>query len=190
MKDSASSKKDWVLTEEAFDALLRQLHTSAEVAGRKYEEIRRRLELFFRVKGCHGCSDLADQTLDRGARRLSEGIELQTNDPALYFLGIARNILHEYYREQNPIVSAPPQTDHDKLECRERCFQTLDDEARALLREYCAGDYTSGIEHHLQMAARLGITTNALRLRVLRYRARLMECQKKCLKEKESRNLF
>lgn len=190
MKDSAPPKKSWALTKEAFDALLSHLHSSAELAGLKYEEIRHSLELFFRSRGCHGCSDLADKTIDRGARRIGEGVTIQTSDPAAYFMGIAKNVLHEYYREKSFIASPHSSADHDKLECRERCFRVLDDAARALLLEYCEGDYTSGIEHHREMAKCLGITVNALRLRVLRYRERLIACLKKCLEEGDNKDPF
>jgi DNA-directed RNA polymerase specialized sigma24 family protein len=186
MKDSRSRKKDWSLTPEAFDELLRRLGPDEERAGLKYEEIRRGLELFFRSKGCHGCAELADKTIDRGAKRISEGVKIQTSDPAAYFIGIAKKVLYECFRRQTLPAPTPLTSDHHKLECRERCFRTLDDKARSLLGEYCEGDYAAGVEHHREMARRLGITANALRLRILNHRAKLAECMKTCLEEKES----
>src|SRR5437868_7208222 len=191
MKETRPRKKDWVLTQEAFDELLLRLHSDPRLAGLKYEEIRRRLELFFRSRGCHGCADLADQTIDRAAKRISEGTEIETTDPASYFLGIAKNVVREYYREQSSRppypAPAPPDPSHE-IECRERCFRTLDDKASDLLREYYEGGYTAGIERHAEMAQRLGITVNALRIRVHRHRERLEACLKRCIEEKGGEN--
>ena len=62
---SPPRKKDWVLTQAAFDKLLQRLDPSLERAALKYENIRLSLTEFFRSRGCHGCADLADETIDR-----------------------------------------------------------------------------------------------------------------------------
>ena len=189
MMASPPRKKDWVLTQAAFDQLLQRLDPGGELAGLKYESLRLSLTEFFRSRSCHGCADLADETIDRGTRRISEGVEIQTNDPVSYFIGIAVRVVHEHQRKQNSSVLSPAPIDHEelenKLECREKCFQTLDLETRAFLREYCAGDYAASIKHHRKMAQRLGISVNALRLRVYHHRESLADCIKKCLEEKE-----
>ena len=40
MEGPSFLKKDWVLTQDAFDVLLARLDPDAERAGRRYEEIR------------------------------------------------------------------------------------------------------------------------------------------------------
>ena len=42
-------KKNWVLTEDAFEALLEWLHPNREEAGQKYEDIRLRLIKIFHL---------------------------------------------------------------------------------------------------------------------------------------------
>lgn len=188
MKDSRPHKKDWVLTQEAFHKLLQWFDPSEELAGLKYEHIRRSLILFFRAKGRDGGEELADETINRVARRISEGVEIKKSKQVSYFMGVAVNVLHEDIREQKSSISSPPPTDHqeleNKLECQERCFQALDLETRAFLREYCEGDYEASLKRRKKMAASLGISLNALRLRVYHHREDLADCMKKCLEEK------
>ena len=63
--------KNWLLTKEAFDALLGWLDPNREVAGQKYEVIRRRLITIFSCRGCAEAEDLADETINRVASKLS-----------------------------------------------------------------------------------------------------------------------
>src|SRR5271154_647155 len=78
---------------EHLSRLLAKLNPDPERAGMTYEELRRRLILFFRLKRPHEAEDLADQVLDRVARRLSEGVEMERIE--FYSLGVARFVLRE-----------------------------------------------------------------------------------------------
>ncbi|HEY7785163.1 MAG TPA: hypothetical protein VIB00_10575, partial [Pyrinomonadaceae bacterium] len=57
--------KDWVLTQESFDALLHWLDPQRDRAGLRYEEIRRSLIKIFACRGCAEPEDLADETINR-----------------------------------------------------------------------------------------------------------------------------
>src|SRR5688572_13262120 len=92
-------KKDWIVTQKAFDKLLGVLDTDRERAGEKYERIRQKLTKIFRWRGCSLPEEYVDRTMDRVARRLDEGAELRVNNPYLYFHGVALNVLREYRRE-------------------------------------------------------------------------------------------
>ena len=76
----------------AFDALLARLRRDGD-AGLGYEALRRRLLQLFRLHSPAEAGALADVTLDRLARKIGEGTEID-NVP-LYTLGIARMVLHE-----------------------------------------------------------------------------------------------
>ena len=93
---STSRKKDWVLTKEALDKLLACLDQNREQAASRYEIIRRKLMKYFECRGCCSPEDLADETINRVARRIYEGKEIWTSEPANYFYGVARNVLKEY----------------------------------------------------------------------------------------------
>ena len=76
MKDTsiqtAERKKGWALTEGAFSRLLSWLDEGSDSGGEKYLETRRRLVSYFDHKNCLAPDELADETLNRVARRLEE----------------------------------------------------------------------------------------------------------------------
>src|SRR5262245_30340599 len=65
-------KRDWVLTQGAFRSLLTWLDEGGNSNGENYLETRRRLVSYFDRKNCHPADELADETLNRVARRLAE----------------------------------------------------------------------------------------------------------------------
>jgi RNA polymerase sigma factor (sigma-70 family) len=58
------------LTADQFEGLLRRLNPDREQAALQYESLRFKLIRFFEWNGCTGSEDLADETLDRVARKL------------------------------------------------------------------------------------------------------------------------
>ena len=99
-------KKDWSLTSEAFNRMLLSLAEDREAAGEKYEAIRAKLNKLFRWRGCASPDEYTDETIDRVARRLSDGAELRT-EPYLFFHGVALNVLREHWKQtgQAPVVA-------------------------------------------------------------------------------------
>ncbi|HXG64714.1 MAG TPA: hypothetical protein VNO70_06375, partial [Blastocatellia bacterium] len=93
-----SLKKDWVLSEEAFNLLLRQLDADRQCAGEKYEHLRRSLIKFFAWRGSRRPDADADEAIDRVARKLSEGERVQ--EIYSYTNGVARLVLLETLRDQ------------------------------------------------------------------------------------------
>ena len=192
---STSRKKVWTLTREAFDLLLASLDADRELAAHKYELIRAKLLKYFECRGCPSPEDLADDTINRVARRLYEGRQIWTAEPASYFYGVARNVLREYWvspeREFTTLESLPspvhPYTgalrqqeverEQSRVECRldwlVACLSQLPAESRELILDYYQGERAERIRHRKQMAERLGIPQNALRIRVHRIRERL-----------------
>ena len=88
--------KNWLLTKEAFDALLGWLDPNREVAGQKYEDIRRRLITIFSCRGCAEPEDLADETINRVIRRAQQMVDTYHGEPLPYFITVAHNLYLEY----------------------------------------------------------------------------------------------
>lgn len=177
-------KKKWVLSQEAFDALLRWLDSDRERAGIKYEEIRGRLIRIFAGRGCAEAEDLADETINRVTTRLSKIETDFAGDRSRYFYGVA-NKIHMEYQRRKPPPTAPPQPDSTRLEdehrCLEQCVKQLSPENRELLLQYYGAEGRGKIEQRKALAQKLGIAPNALRIRAFRIRLGLQKCVEKCI---------
>lgn len=180
-------KKDWILTQESFDALLAWLDPSREEAGRKYEEIRVRLTKIFTCRGCSEAEDLADETINRVSNKLDQIIATYEGARAPYFYGVASNVYLEYIRRVLTPMPPPRADDTDLIEqehaCLEKCIKSLAPENRRLVRKYYHGEKSAKILQRKKLAAKLGIALNALRIRAHRLRATLQECIECCLRE-------
>jgi len=178
--------KNWSLSQEAFDALLDWLDSDRELAGIKYEQIRSRLIKIFTGRGCVDPEELADETINRVTSKLIEIQKEFTGDRARYFFGVANKVHLEYLRRKMPQPqSAPTDSVRAELEyhCLERCIARLSEEDRALLlKEYGAKGQTQA-ERRKALADELGISINALRIRVYRIRTALKECIEKCIQD-------
>src|SRR5688572_21938576 len=64
-----SGKKGWVITREAFDRMLAELHPDIERAGEQYEKIRQKLVKLFEWRGCPHAEECADETFNRVAKK-------------------------------------------------------------------------------------------------------------------------
>lgn len=181
-------KKKWELNRESFESLLQWLHSDREQAGKRYEDIRGRLIKIFGSRGCAEPDILADETINRVAKRVDEISETYTGDPALYFYGVANKIYMEQLRKQKPIERLPPVPDLDDYEeeyvCLEGCIGHLPARSRDLVLQYYEHEQQDKIVQHQRLAERLGIGLNALRIRAHRARLVLRKCIINCLAKK------
>jgi DNA-directed RNA polymerase specialized sigma24 family protein len=197
----ATRKKDWILTQEAFDRLLARLDPDLERGGQRYESIRRGLITFFECRGSSSPEDHADETINRVARRLMEGKEIYTGNPADYFYGVARYVLKEHWSAPSaasldspasvPHPSQDPEElgerhferrrDEQRLDCLERCLDELAPKDRDLIGAYYQGETSVKIQNRKQLAEKLAIPLNALRIRALRIREKLEACVAQCM---------
>lgn len=174
------------MTKEEFEALLRLLGGTAGEAGKRYEEIRRKLTRLFEWRGCDIPEELVDETFDRVARRVAEDDELIKNkDPYGYFCGVANLVHKEYLRtsarqharleqvDWQPVSSPEEEEDH-RLESLRHCLHLLPDDQRLLLLRYHQGE--NNIRARKELCEELAIPMNALRIRVHRLRRRLETC--------------
>ena len=183
------------LTREGFERLLARLDPDRDRAGEKYELLRARLLKFFDYRGCAASGQAADETMNRVARRLEGGETIRAEDASAYFLGVARNVLREYWARPEgawrplddvapsglAIPEQPQDDDEDRLwACFERCLGALDQGPRELVLEYYEWGRRQRIGSRKQLCRRLGLTLNAVRIRAHRIRASLERCVRRC----------
>ena len=189
--DLERQRTKWELNQESFESLLRWLSPDREQAGRRYEDIRGRLIKIFGARGCAEPDLLADETINRVAKRVEEISQTYEGEPALYFYGVANKIHMEQLRKQKPIERLPPPPVPDKEDyeqeyvCLESCIGLLPARSRDLVLKYYEHETQEKIVQHQRLAERLGIGLNALRIRAHRARLVLRKCIINCL-EKQS----
>ena len=177
------------LTATAFARLLSRLGPDEERAGAAYEHLRRALVDLFTWRGAITPDECADETLDRLARRLEEGVAV--DDLARYARGIARHVLLEHWRRVGkPAVplerveaahaAAPEPADATLADCLESCLSRMEPEARDVILGYYLAEGRSRIEGRKRLAASLGVAEGALRNRAQRLRDRLEACITRC----------
>jgi DNA-directed RNA polymerase specialized sigma24 family protein len=181
-------KKEWNMTQEAFDRFLVWLNPDPDRAGEIYEEIRRRLIKIFACRGCACPEDLADETINRVVRKSLEIAENYEGDPALYFYGVARYVHHEYLREKPLPEPQPPadgpSTAEEDYECLEQCMEKLPTRSKELVLQYYQEEKRGKIKHRKRLAKQLDIPLNALRIRACRIRTDLRTCVLECLQNR------
>jgi DNA-directed RNA polymerase specialized sigma24 family protein len=186
----------WELTPTALASLLAFLGPEEEAAARAYERIRRRLLKIFEWRGCDRPEELTDETFDRVARKLADGLEVEADDPLRYFCGVAYRVFKEVLREEQKARSAlaeirhlPPPAAADpeaerRLGCLDVCLGELGPARRDLLLRYHAGDGRERIDDRQALAEELDVPLNALRIRVHRLRVKVEACVRDCLSSK------
>ena len=176
--------------EPAFALLLERLDPDPQRAGAAYERLRRALTRFFDWRGAFFPEECADETLDRLARKVVEGVAVVDVEALAH--GIARLVLLEDARaraRRAPSEAAPPETvppgwsasaseeDNPLLGHLEACLETLaSGEMRLVLAYYAEPAGIRKIESRRRLAGELQVTDNALRSRVQRLRDRLEAC--------------
>jgi len=156
--------------------------------------MRRRLAGYFERKNCWAQDDLADETLNRVARRLEEEGITETEIPAKYCYIVARLVFLEYLRARAKDVTmrdemmntksdaaeeqASRETRDRMLACLEQCAAKLGSADRELILRYYFGTERIKIENRRALAGSLGITINALSIRACRLRDKLENCMR------------
>src|SRR5215813_2809748 len=189
-------KKGWVLTQDAFDALLKWLDEDRECAADKYETIRSGLIKIFTCRGCLEAEDLADETMNRVASKVPEIANDYQGDPIPYFIRVSKNVQMEYARKSRRVIEldeaseTPDQTitevdaeDDAQYNCLETCLASLSADDRQLVIDYYQREKRAKIQHRKLLAEQLGIAVNALRIRAYRIRHDLRACVQKCVQE-------
>lgn len=194
----AESKKNWSMTAGAFQRLLEWLDEGTDSEGQNFLEMRRRLVAFFDRKNCLNADELADETLNRVARRLEEEGKIESETPAKYCYITARFVFMESLREKEkanvPLddvlqregqhlttdESDEKERKEKMLDCLEHCTEKLEPANREIIIRYYFGEERVKIENRRALAASLNISVNALSIRACRIRDKLENCVGKC----------
>src|SRR5689334_5821287 len=173
-----------VLQKTDFDRLLWWLDPNPECAGELYEKIRWRLITILASRGCRIPEELADETIDRVARRVPDIEATYAGEKSLYFLGVMNNVHHEYLKRPRLSELAPPENsavNEQTYLCLDKCIAKLTPHAREIIEQYYAADKRAKINLRKRIAVALGISNSNLRLRALRIRAKLQTCIEQCV---------
>lgn len=177
----------------AFQILLSRLRQEGEGAEERYESLRRRLIVFFRLYVPAEAETLTDRALGRVARKLMEGTEIA--NLLQFTLGVSRMILVECRSQRSLELRAqegyagmvehsatPPdigEFDEEEARLQERvralpeCLAQLGDHATYVILTYYDSGGSERISRRQRLAAELGLSLNALRNRALRLRVML-----------------
>jgi DNA-directed RNA polymerase specialized sigma24 family protein len=189
-------KKHLAPSRAAFRQFLSWLDEGVDSGGEKYVDMRRRLAVYFDRRNCFSADDLADETLNRVARRLEEEGTISDTVPARYCYIVARFVFLEHIRQTrhghvrldersgDPVLPATGSSDPDVavrqalLDGLDRCLQQLKAQDRELILEYYRGEQRVKIERRRELAAGLRLTMNAVSIRACRIRDKLETCLK------------
>jgi len=193
-------RKEPAFTEIAFNRLLQWLDDGVESHGGRYLEMRRRLVFYFERRHRASAEELADETLSRIGHTLEQSGVIGTRPPARYCYVVARFVLLEDFRRERRHVpldeprfprvwsydatAVEPDEElairEQRLNCLDRCLLELRPDQRELVVDYYRETRRQKIDGRRAIANRLGITMNALGIRVYRIRDGLMACVELC----------
>ena len=182
----SSTPRKWSLNPEALERLLGRLDPDREQASRQYEALRRKLTDFFDWRGSASPDTMADETIDRVARKLEEGEAIE--NVGAYTHGVARRVLQESYRRVSRertglkvLEESPRPADDapdDRLPDLHQCLERLPAEHRTLILAYYDGAGRAHLTERKSLAGQFGLTYAGLKTRAHRVRLLLEECMK------------
>lgn len=177
---------------DPFEFFLSWLNPDRDAAEKKFKELRRRLITVFDLRGCPVSEDVVEEAVLRFVRRLpSMADSFKDNDPTSYLYVTAHRLHLEYIERQfEPLpddISELPQADasagveEERLhECLDRCLEGIEGEERRMLLDYYRHDKRAKIDLRKALARRMGISGNALRIRIYHLRNSLQSCIEEC----------
>jgi RNA polymerase sigma factor (sigma-70 family) len=187
------------LTAQAFIRLLERLGDDEDQAAKKYEDLRHTLIRSFEWRGAPFPEEHADETFNRLARKLDEGVEIRNISDYTYT--VARLIWLETLKggdkrrapldeiEHEPIALDTANETAEKearLNCLDDCLDALPGESRDLIMEYYVDEKRGRIDRRRDLAERLGLRRDALANRAQRLRDKLEHCVMSCLRKKSA----
>ena len=186
--------RDSAIPPESFDEILAWLNPDREVAGSIYVQLREDLTKIFTWNRCPDPEGLTDDVFDRVAKKVHDVRQTYVGDPKLYFFGVARNLIKEIPKKiraqtllqgtepaSDPRREAEQETANMREDCLRFCLQKLSADKRELIVAYYAKDKQAKIDHRTEMAQRLGISVETLRVKAYRIRGPLQQCIERCL---------
>lgn len=186
--------RDSAIPPESFDEILAWLNPDRDVAGTIYVQLRQDLTKIFTWNRCSDPDGLTDEVFDRVAKKVHEVRKTYVGDPKLYFYGVARNLVKEIPKKiktqislqgtepaSDPRAESQQETANMREDCLRSCLQKLSKDKRELILAYYARDKQAKIDHRTEMAQRLGISVETLRVKAFRIRGTLEQCLERCI---------
>ncbi len=183
------------LTAESFGLLLARLDENEANAAGKYEELRLKIVKFFIWK--RECAEseadaLADETLDRVSAKLAQKTEIKNVNA--YALEVSRFVWLENLRRKKeiafgddlPEIAVAPETPEEtdsRLQCLRKCLKEIsksDTDRHLIINYYGATDGEKNKIQRRNLAEKLGLTMNTLKVKACRLRERLERCINDC----------
>jgi DNA-directed RNA polymerase specialized sigma24 family protein len=177
---------------ETLKELLNLLHPDEAKAAVEYHNLHQRLTRFFDWNNAQDPMALADEAIDRLAKRATDQ---DKNDNvqhiSAFALGIARHMLQEEGRRQLKMVEISrhwqamesariQETEAEVMDdALQQCLAKMRPERRRLIEAYYNSSGAEKIKKHQQLADSEGLSLNALRNRALRARQELEACIRK-----------
>src|SRR5262249_4332325 len=136
----------WRLSAKAFDKFLRTLDPDRDRAAAAYESLRERITGLLEWWGATRAAELADETLDRVARKIEEGAKIVEGSLGAYVRGVARMVFYESKRDRTDQLEAAEALAEERAEdvepalsCLDDCLSTLHHDDRKLVLRYYDG---------------------------------------------------
>jgi hypothetical protein len=196
--EKAKLKKNWIISESAFQRLLEWIDGGNESEGKRYLEITNRLVNYFDRKNCLNPNELADETLNRVARRLEEEGNIDSETPEKFCYITAKFVFMESLRnkerqniqldeviENKLVINSYDDKGimEQRLNCLETCTNNFDNSNREIIFSYYYGEERIKIENRRNLAKKFELSVNALSIKACRLREKLHICVNKCVEK-------
>lgn len=176
--------------------MLAWLDPDPDRAGVKFLEIGTRVTKILVRRQCYAAEELWDETVNRVCHRVKDVAPTYVGDPALYFYAVARLVHLEWLNEEkrkregiDPPNRPDPNEDIERIHsCLETCLQELSAKDHEMILKYYEKEERAKIEQRKEVAEKLGITLNSLRMRVHRINGHLRKCILACLSKSKAEN--
>jgi RNA polymerase sigma factor (sigma-70 family) len=182
--------KRWTLNTAALHNFLMVLDIDPDKAAERYEDIRSKLITFFEARRCRFPEEDTDLTIDRVCQKIAGGEPIQQVEA--YCFGVAKYVFLESSRKAarrevtlidfaNFPDAVSLDADKEHLDCLEECLDKLPTDQQKLILTYYEKDKREKIDGRQQLAKRLGISVNTLRIRIHRIKELLTACIETCM---------
>lgn len=185
-----------------FENLLNWLSEDLDQSAREYEKFHRTLVVIFINRGCVDAENLADETIDRVARKIDEIKTDYTGEKLHFFLGVARQVAREYHRskeartnieeiDENKITARVEleenfnENTEIEIKCLRKCLGNLSAEKRALVLAYYNTPKGKKKEYHRNLQKKYSLSSNNLKNQAHRLKKKLFECVRECRSRKK-----
>jgi RNA polymerase sigma factor (sigma-70 family) len=175
---------------EEWSKLLEAFDPDSTTALQKYQVARAGLVCLFRVRGLENdAEDLADEVMDRVLRHLREKASTDPiRDLSAFIHSIAKNVALQAYRHQRTVsfdderdTVSPALWDNGEdqaqleagLKRLETVLDRLPESQRSLITRYFQYSKTEKIRDRAAIAQELGVTAEALRVRICKIRKKI-----------------